>query len=76
MLILGTITVVDVLNMFNKNIYVFLYHPLQKVSIMNEVRRRGLLKKVNPQIVCYLCQGYYIDPTTIVECLHTCKYIF
>ncbi|XP_052773046.1 polycomb group RING finger protein 1-like isoform X2 [Mya arenaria] len=29
---------------------------------------------VNPHIICSLCFGYFIDATTIVECLHTfCK---
>eukprot|EP00039_Didymoeca_costata_P012555 m.181109 g.181109 ORF g.181109 m.181109 type:complete len:364 (-) comp15513_c0_seq2:951-2042(-) len=32
------------------------------------------LKEVNPQIICKLCAGYYINATTITECLHTfCK---
>ncbi|WAR21789.1 BMI1-like protein [Mya arenaria] len=26
---------------------------------------------VNPHIICSLCFGYFIDATTIVECLHT-----
>lgn len=29
---------------------------------------------VSPQITCHLCKGYLIDATTIVECLHSCKY--
>lgn len=31
------------------------------------------LNTVIPFITCKLCQGYLIDATTIVECLHTCK---
>lgn len=32
------------------------------------------LLDVNPHLVCYLCGGYYVDATTIVECLHSfCK---
>lgn len=30
------------------------------------------LRKVNPHIVCKLCAGYFINATTIMECLHTC----
>ena len=29
--------------------------------------------EINPHIVCSLCAGYFIDATTIMECLHTCK---
>lgn len=35
-----------------------------------------MLNIVNPQITCSLCKGYLINATTIVECLHSCKYIF
>lgn len=32
------------------------------------------LSDLNPHIVCSLCAGYFIDATTITECLHTfCK---
>ncbi|KAM9325055.1 polycomb group RING finger protein 6 [Gastrophryne carolinensis] len=32
------------------------------------------LDNLNPYIICSICQGYYIDATTITECLHTfCK---
>lgn len=24
--------------------------------------------------MCVLCGGYFIDATTIIECLHSCKY--
>ncbi|CAH2238121.1 jg18499 [Pararge aegeria aegeria] len=35
------------------------------------VPQRTLLGEVNEQITCPLCRGYYIDATTIVECLHS-----
>ncbi|XP_063818031.1 polycomb group RING finger protein 6 isoform X2 [Pseudophryne corroboree] len=32
------------------------------------------LADLNPYILCSICKGYYIDATTITECLHTfCK---
>ena len=32
------------------------------------------IREINPHIVCSLCAGYFIDATTIIECLHTfCK---
>ncbi|XP_074643021.1 polycomb group RING finger protein 1-like [Tubulanus polymorphus] len=32
------------------------------------------IRDINPHIVCSLCAGYFIDATTIAECLHTfCK---
>lgn len=33
------------------------------------------LKTLNPFISCKICRGYLIDATTIVECLHTCKFL-
>uniref|UniRef100_T1JH44 RING-type domain-containing protein n=1 Tax=Strigamia maritima TaxID=126957 RepID=T1JH44_STRMM len=36
--------------------------------------RRICIRDLNPHIVCILCAGYFIDATTITECLHTfCK---
>ncbi|GMT23570.1 hypothetical protein PFISCL1PPCAC_14867 [Pristionchus fissidentatus] len=32
------------------------------------------LEKINPQITCPICKGYFIEATTVTECLHTfCK---
>ena len=31
------------------------------------------LKELNPHVICVLCRGYFIDPATMVECLHSCK---
>lgn len=70
------VIVTNVSNLFNKNIYsVFFYLPLQRVTAMKGTGRT-LVKNLNPHLVCVLCAGYYIDPTTIVECLHSCKYIY
>lgn len=33
------------------------------------------LRLVNAHITCNICEGYLIDATTLVECLHSCKYI-
>lgn len=32
------------------------------------------MKELNEHIVCFLCAGYFIDATTITECLHTCEW--
>ncbi|VDO33150.1 unnamed protein product, partial [Onchocerca flexuosa] len=33
-----------------------------------------LLKTLNPHITCPLCKGYFIEATTVTDCLHTfCK---
>ncbi|XP_031330632.1 polycomb complex protein BMI-1-A-like [Photinus pyralis] len=29
------------------------------------------LVEINPHLTCYLCKGYYVDATTISECLHS-----
>lgn len=35
--------------------------------------RKIKITEINQQLTCVLCKGYFIDATTIVECLHTCK---
>lgn len=36
--------------------------------------KRLKITDVNPHLICVLCGGYYIDATTIIECLHSfCK---
>ena len=40
----------------------------------NDVIKKIMLKDLNPHVICVLCRGYFIDPVTIVECLHSCKY--
>lgn len=37
----------------------------------NNAPPRTLLGEVNAHLTCVLCRGYYIDATTIVECLHS-----
>jgi hypothetical protein len=32
------------------------------------------IKNLNENIVCTLCKGYFIDPVTLTECIHSCKY--
>ena len=31
------------------------------------------ISDLNPHIMCVLCGGYFIDATTIIECLHSCE---
>lgn len=33
------------------------------------------VQELNPYLTCVLCGGYLIDATTIIECLHSCKFI-
>lgn len=37
------------------------------------MERRVKLKTINPHITCKICGGYFIDATTVTECLHTCE---
>lgn len=37
------------------------------------MERRIKLKTLNKHITCEICSGYFIDATTVTECLHTCK---
>ncbi|XP_053313983.1 polycomb group RING finger protein 1 [Spea bombifrons] len=55
-----------------------LRNQLQSVYKMDPLRNEEAvkvkIKELNEHIVCYLCAGYFIDATTITECLHTfCK---
>ena len=36
-------------------------------------KRRLDVTELNPHIQCQLCNGYLIDPVTVVECLHSCE---
>lgn len=45
-------------------------------KIISEIMERKIkLKPLNPFITCRICKGYFIDATTIVECLHTCEFL-
>ncbi|XP_060533829.1 polycomb group protein Psc-like [Cylas formicarius] len=33
--------------------------------------KKPVMRDLNPAITCRLCEGYFIDATTLVECLHT-----
>uniref|UniRef100_A0A8C4QNA6 Polycomb group RING finger protein 1 n=1 Tax=Eptatretus burgeri TaxID=7764 RepID=A0A8C4QNA6_EPTBU len=42
--------------------------------LRNEEEVRVKIEDLNEHIVCILCAGYFVDATTITECLHTfCK---
>lgn len=40
------------------------------------VGRKPRVRDLNAHLICFLCGGYYVDATTIVECLHSCEYNF
>ncbi|XP_051820406.1 polycomb group RING finger protein 1 isoform X3 [Antechinus flavipes] len=54
-----------------------LRNQLQSVYKMDPLRNeeevRVKIKDLNEHIVCCLCAGYFVDATTITECLHTCE---
>lgn len=45
-----------------------------RIAPMTRRNCRKKVKEFNEVITCYLCGGYYIEATTINECVHTCKY--
>lgn len=49
---------------------------LDKNVVVSYRHRRPLVKDLNGYLICILCGGYYIDATTIIECLHSCKCYF
>ncbi|KAK7109713.1 polycomb group protein Psc-like [Littorina saxatilis] len=41
---------------------------------MKSTRKRMRVTDLNPNLICVLCGGYFIDATTLTECLHSfCK---
>ena len=38
--------------------------------------QRVCLARLNEHLTCKLCDGYFIDATTIIECLHSCTVSF
>ena len=40
---------------------------------VNSMSSCKFIKDLNDLITCSLCNGYLIDATTIIECLHSCK---
>lgn len=49
---------------------------LSGIFYQAEMHRTTRIKitELNPHLMCILCGGYFIDATTIIECLHSCKY--
>ena len=45
------------------------------MSVVASGRGRVPMLEVNPHVMCVLCGGYFIDATTIIECLHSCEYL-
>lgn len=44
------------------------------IAMELQLDRNVLLRDVNDYISCFLCGGYLVEATTIVDCLHTfCK---
>lgn len=46
--------------------------PSPLPGIMHRTTRIKITE-LNPHLMCALCGGYFIDATTIVECLHSCE---
>lgn len=45
-----------------------------KEEVVNNFgNKKAVVCSSNPYITCYLCKGYLIDATRIIECDHTCK---
>lgn len=45
--------------------------PDEELGKMRRANRIPITE-LNQHITCTLCKGYFIDATTIIECLHTC----
>ena len=57
-------------------VYLFSDRDAAMSSSADPARREGgrpCLGELRSHLTCVLCAGYFIDATTIVECLHTCE---
>lgn len=46
----------------------------RKTSLLQMNRTTRIkITELNPHVICVLCGGYFINATTITECLHSCK---
>lgn len=53
----------------------FSFSGWKKIEMMECSRRKRLVKDLNDVLTCKLCHGYLVDATTLVDCLHTCKFL-
>uniref|UniRef100_A0A8C4NP42 BMI1 proto-onco, polycomb ring finger n=1 Tax=Dicentrarchus labrax TaxID=13489 RepID=A0A8C4NP42_DICLA len=44
------------------------------ISLNMHRTTRIKITELNPHLMCVLCGGYFIDATTIIECLHSCDF--
>ncbi|KAG9476602.1 hypothetical protein GDO78_003241 [Eleutherodactylus coqui] len=52
----------------------FLLQRRESFSVTMHRTTRIKITELNPHLMCVLCGGYFIDATTIIECLHSfCK---
>lgn len=59
-----------ILKSSNKNVI----RSCQELGTMHRASRIPITL-LNEHLTCKLCKGYFIDATTIIECLHTCKFL-
>ncbi|XP_043530762.1 polycomb complex protein BMI-1-like isoform X3 [Chiloscyllium plagiosum] len=65
-----------VYRLFSEGPYASVPCDLRTESIAAKMHRTTRIKitELNPHLMCALCGGYFIDATTIIECLHSfCK---
>ena len=70
-LMLCAVCVLDILWMQPQSLNVYTHVSVNR-ALVGRVGRGGI-RDLNPHVVCSLCAGYFVDATTIAECLHTCK---
>lgn len=54
-------------------LFLFPHAGLLLLSLTMHRTTRIKITELNPHLMCVLCGGYFIDATTIIECLHSCK---
>ncbi|XP_029385348.1 polycomb complex protein BMI-1-A [Echeneis naucrates] len=61
-------------NVFTCPVFFFCHAGLLFRSFTMHRTTRIKITELNPHLMCVLCGGYFIDATTIIECLHSfCK---
>ena len=53
----------------------FMLSVLLTMHILSSFAGCHKIRDLNPHVVCSLCAGYFVDATTITECLHTCRHL-
>ena len=58
-----------------RNVILWPVMPEIPPAAMHQQKEKLKISSLNPHLICQLCGGYYVDAATIIECLHSCKFL-